>query len=96
MIITEKNMRIKALQACIIPRHEISIQYKCKEYLTDIQRLICANKIMKYEIICRLYQGKINIFSEPSFLHVPKHTQNINKIPTVYFNESTFYIKQGK
>ena len=34
---------IKALQACIIPRHEITIQYKCKEYLTDIQRLICAN-----------------------------------------------------
>ena len=40
-------MRIKALQACIIRRHEISIQYKCKEYLTDIQRLIRANKIMK-------------------------------------------------
>ena len=84
------------LQACIIPRHEISIQYKGKEYLTDIQRLICANKIMKYEIICRLYQGKIRYISEPSFLNVPKHIQNVNKIPTVYFDESTFYINQGK
>ena len=53
---------------------------------------------MKYEIIIiwRSYQRK----SRTSILHVPKHIQNINKIPTIYFDEiterHTFYINQGK
>ena len=62
------NKSAAGMHHTVLPRHEISIHYKCKEYLTDIQRLIRANKIMKYEIICNLYQGKIKYIFRTSFL----------------------------
>ena len=74
MAYTRKYVRIKALQACIIPRHEILIQYKCKKYLTEIKKLICASKIMKYLwAINDENQRKINYIFPTSILHVPKH-----------------------
>ena len=83
----------KALQACIIPRNEISIQYKCKEYLTDIQRLICAN--MNYEIICRLYQGKIKYIFRTFFLTCTIYRTLIQFQPFTLM-KVLFYINQGK
>ena len=45
--VTTNDDIIKALQASMIPRHEKLLQYNCKEYLIDINELICVNKILK-------------------------------------------------
>ena len=87
-VLHSKSKKKKAMQACIIPRHEISIQYKCKEYLNDIQRLICANKIMKYEIICGPYQGKTRGPVNAHLISWPSKAQNIQNLE-IYGKEMT-------